>query len=179
MPGMVWRAMGALQSVTVRFDVAPHMGEGAIMRPMARASSRCRARVVTLIVLIVAGTGIALAVDVGPRGNAYPHSACAAAAAQISRPSTNPEAKSRFRRTPARQADALVRSANAWPLSHALPSGPCLRQGGNHKNGANRHPVATKDVLNTEGVRPLFVNPPRFRGSNSRSTAATCRGCGG
>ena len=71
-----------------------------------------------------------LPVDVSPRGNAYPRSACGAAAAQISRPSTNPDAKSRLRRTPARRADALVLSANAWPLSHALPSGPCLRQGG-------------------------------------------------
>jgi len=68
-----------------------------------------------------------LPVDVGPRGNAYPRSACAAALAQISRPSTNPEAKSRLRRTPARRADALVLSANAWPLSHALPSGPCQK----------------------------------------------------
>jgi len=73
-----------------------------------------------------------LPVDVGRRGRACTRSACVAAAAQISRPSTNPEAKSRLRRTPARRADALVLSANAWPLTHALPSGPCLRQGGVH-----------------------------------------------
>jgi len=79
-----------------------------------------------------------LPVKVGPRGNAYPRSACAAAVAQISRPSTNPEAKSRLRRTPALRADALVLSANAWPLSHALPSGPCLRQGGRHSTTADR-----------------------------------------
>src|SRR5690242_4875693 len=79
-----------------------------------------------------------LPVDVSPRGNAYPRSACVAAAAQISRPSTNPEAKSRLRRTPARRADALVLSANAWPLSHALHRDPAFGRTATTKPGRRR-----------------------------------------